>query len=103
MLRHTLSAVALVAVILTSSCGTSSTPDVQQVGSAGEAACSRARAKDVVLRFVDAFNAGDLDRLDELFPRKNGPPPAFQWFSATEGDIRRGGRNLVVWDRDDLL
>jgi SnoaL-like protein len=40
-------------------------------------ACTRAEVGRLVVRFVDAFNAGNLDRLDRTFARR----PDFRWYS----------------------
>jgi hypothetical protein len=46
--------------------------------------CASAEVGSVVVRFVDAFNAGNLARLDRLFARK----PDFRWY-ATDAPGRR--------------
>lgn len=39
--------------------------------------CKPAEVASLVVRFIDAFNAGNLERLDRVFARK----PDFRWYS----------------------
>jgi hypothetical protein len=49
--------------------------------------CTAVEVRTLVVRFIRAFNAGDLKRLDRLFARK----PDFRWYSTDAPGRRLGG------------
>ncbi len=66
--------------------------------------CSPRDVARFIVRFIEAFNRGDQDRLARLFFRgaATGQSPS-HWYSMTEGDPRAGGRHFVAYDLDVLL
>jgi hypothetical protein len=58
--------------------------------------CSGVEARTLVVRFIRAFNAGDLRRLDRLFARE----PDFRWYSTDGPGVRTGG---AAYDRSTLI
>jgi hypothetical protein len=59
-------------------------------GSAAEEPCTDGRVQTLASQFVDAFNAGDVGQLDQLF----APAGDFRWFVVDE---------YTHWDRTTLV
>ena len=61
-------------------------PPAGLAGAALEPKCSRSEVRDLVRDFVDAYNRGDVDRLEQMWAQE----PDFFWYFVQDDASRRG-------------
>lgn len=77
---------AAVALVLFAACEDTSTfYPPKRSAAASRASCPASSVRSLTLRFVSAFNQGDLKMLDRLV----SPEPAFWWYSVSSSPGRR--------------
>jgi hypothetical protein len=66
--------------------------------------CGPRAVAGLVLRFLNAWNHGDQTQLAELIAERSGVrEESFQWYSVTEGDPGKEGRNFVTYRPEGVL